>query len=164
MKYLKDKEEEDAVGWMEKAALVAEKALCLRAKCGTVIVKNGEIIGSGYNAPPLDDVAHQACLDEDKSYGKPNYDRTCCMHAEWRAILDALKNNGDKIGGSQLYFTRVNEKGETKRSGQPYCTVCSRFALDTGIADFILWHDDGICVYPTDEYNRLSCKYIDSQK
>lgn len=164
MKYLTGIDEEKAIHWMNEAARVAEKSLCLRAKCGTVIVKDGEIIGEGYNAPPLDDVSHRICLDEDKSYGKPNYDRTCCMHAEWRAILDAMKRNPDKISGSQLYFTRVNDVGETKRSGQPYCTVCSRFALDAGIADFVLWHENGICMYPTDEYNTLSCKYIDLKK
>lgn len=161
MRYLKNVEETEGIGWMQEAARVAEKALCLKAKCGTVIVKNGEIIGEGYNAPPLDDVNHRMCLSEYAFPGKPNYDRTCCVHAEWRAILDAVKRNPDKIAGSQLFFTRIDEEGNIKKSGEPYCTVCSRMALDAGVLEFFLWHDNGICGYPTDEYNALSYNYID---
>ena len=78
------------------------------------------------------------------------------MHAEWRAILEALKTHPDKIVGSQLYFSRVDAEGNIKKSGEPYCTVCSRLALDTGISEFLLWQEAGIRSYPTDEYNRLS--------
>lgn len=72
---------------------------------------------------------------------------------------DALRTNPEKIKGSKLYFTRVDEKGEIKKSGKPYCTVCSRLALDAGIDYFLLWHDEGVCEYKTDEYDRLSRQY-----
>jgi hypothetical protein len=81
------------------------------------------------------------------------------MHAEWRAIMDALRNYPDNIKGSKLYFTRVNNDGEIKKSGKPFCTVCSRLALDSGVEYFILWHEDGIYEYSTSEYNRLSYEY-----
>lgn len=162
MKYLKDQQEQEAMRWMFRAAEVAKKALCLRAKCGTVIVKNGEIIGEGYNAPPLDQENNRMCSEE-FGPGKPRYDRTCCMHAEWRAILDAVKRNSEKIQGSTLYFTRVGENGEIKKSGKPYCTVCSRFALDSGVEKFLLWHEEGIGAYPTDEYDRLSYHYVHAE-
>jgi len=144
---------------MNEAAEIAKKALCLRAKCGTIIVKDGEIIGEGYNAPLLDKEENRTC-DKEFGLGKSKYDKTCCMHAEWRAIMDALKRNPEKLKGSKLYFTRRDENGQIKKSGRPYCTVCSRMALDAGIEKFVLWHDEGICEYPTDEYNRLSYKYI----
>ncbi len=159
MKYLKGEEEQEAIKWMNEAAESAKKALCLKAKCGTVIIKNGEVIGRGYNAPPLDKEENRTCNKQFGS-GKPGYDRTCCVHAEWRAIMDALKKNPDKIAGSKLYFTRVGDNGELKRSGKPYCTVCSRLALDSGIADFLLWHKEGIGEYPTNEYDRLSYEYV----
>ncbi|MDP1688821.1 MAG: hypothetical protein Q8L47_01680 [bacterium] len=159
MEYLKGHKEKEATKWMDQAAKVAENALCLKAKCGTVIVKNSEVVGKGYNAPPLDKVENRIC-DREFVPGKPKYDRTCCMHAEWRAITDTIKNNPSKIKGSKLYFTRVDEKGHIKKSGKPYCTVYSRLALDVGIKKFILWHEEGICEYGTAEYNRLSYEYI----
>jgi deoxycytidylate deaminase len=159
MKYLQNTEEAETISWMHKAAKVAERALCLKAKCGTVIVKDGKIIGTGYNAPPRDDDKNRKCLDEYDFSGKPKYDHTCCMHAEWRAILDAVKENGDSVKGSKLYFTRVDENGNILKSGEPFCTVCSRFALDVGISEFLLWHENGLCSYNTEEYNNLSYSY-----
>ena len=150
--------EKEAIRWMSEAAQVAKKALCYKAKCGTVIINEGEIIGKGYNAPPLDREENRTC-DTKFGPGKPKYDQTCCMHAEWRAIMDTLKHNPQKLRGSKLYFTRVDENDEIKKSGRPYCTVCSRMALDAGIDTFVLWHADGIYEYPTDEYNQLSYSY-----
>jgi len=161
MNYLKGIDEQEAIRWMLEAAQVAKKALCLKAKCGTVITNDGRIIGSGYNAPPLDGESNRHCLDQYDFSGKPRYDHTCCMHAEWRAILDAMKRSPDDIKGSKLYFTRVDNEGNIIRSGEPFCTVCSRFALDVGIASFVLWQDKGIRSYPTDKYNRLSYEYRD---
>lgn len=158
MDFLRGGEEKIAMKWMNEAAAVATRALCLCAKCGSVIVKNGKVIGRGYNSPPLDKVENRMCNVEIGT-GKPKYDRTCCIHAEWRAIIDALKNFPKDVSGSQLYFTRIDENEAIKKSGQPYCTVCSRLALDTGIATFALWHEQGISEYTTQHYNQLSYMY-----
>ena len=163
MEFLKGIKEKEAINWMNEAALVAKKAMCYKAKCGTVIVKDNEIIGSGYNAPPLDLEENRVC-DRDFGIGKPKYDKTCCIHAEWRAMIDVLKRNSNKIDGSKLYFVRVDENGNIKKSVKPYCTVCSRLALDVGIEKFLLWHEDGIGEYPTDLYNKLSYEYIHEEK
>ena len=74
-------------------------------------MKDKEIIGEGYNAPPLNKEENRTC---DKEFNP----------------------------------------------GKPYCTVCSRMALDTGIDKFVLWHGEGICEYPTDRYNKLSYEYV----
>ncbi len=158
MKILSGQSREEAERWMNIALEEAQRALCKRAFCGTVIVKDGVVIGRGYNAPPLDTVEESYC-DEDIPAGKPGYDRTCCVHAEWRAIMDALRKHGDAVQGASLYFTRSDEKGNIKKAGEPFCTVCSRLALDSGIAYFYLWQERGIVEYETDEYNHLSYQY-----
>jgi deoxycytidylate deaminase len=159
MYYASKQEEQEAQYWMQEAGKVAQSALCLKAKCGSVIVRDGVIIGKGFNAPPLNSTQHQKCHAPYDNSGKPKYDHTCCMHAEWRAIIDALKNNPSALVGSTLYFTRVDDKHLLIKSGLPFCTACSRFALDTGIAHFVLWNDKGIAVYDTTEYNSLSYDY-----
>lgn len=95
--------------FFEAAAVVAQDATCHRAKCGTVIVQQGEVIGSGYNGPPLGDETNRMCkkIDELDLSIKSKYNKTCCPHTEVRAIFDALKNHADKIGGSTLYFMRT---------------------------------------------------------
>jgi hypothetical protein len=73
--------------------------------------------------------------------------------------MDALKNNRNELAGSRLYFIRLGEDNNPQKAGKPYCTICSKMALDVGVAEFVLWHDRGVCVYNTDEYNLLSYQY-----
>jgi len=142
--------------YFEEARKMATMATCNQAKCGSVIVaKDGRIIGRGYNGPPLGDESQRMCDVELHPKDKPDSDRTCCVHAEWNAILDALKNHGDLVEGSTLYFMRVNPKGEKTGAGKPWCTVCSRLALQSGIAEFGLWHD-GPKMFDTATYNKES--------
>lgn len=146
--------------YFEQAAHVAAKATCNRAHCGTVIVKDGEIIGSGFNGPALGDEANRTCNSEYDLSIKPKYDKTCCIHAEWRAILDACKNNATKIGGSTLYFMRVDQNNDFTNAGDPYCTTCSRFTLESGVGFFALWNNEGADVYTATEYNEKSYDFF----
>jgi deoxycytidylate deaminase len=52
MLYLSGKEEKEALDYIAKAAQIAQNATCQRSKCGSIIVKENEIIGTGYNSPP----------------------------------------------------------------------------------------------------------------
>jgi len=159
MKYLSGDEEKRAMEYMDKAAEVALNATCRRDKCGSIIVKDDEIIGAGFNSPPANKESQRRCSVSKGSYHEKVTDKTCCVHAEQRAIMDALRRNPEKIVGSRLYFIRLDEKGNKTRAGRPYCTICSKMALDVGVAEFVLWHEEGICVYDTEEYNTLSFQY-----
>lgn len=145
--------------YFEEAQKVAQRATCDRAHCGAVIVsKDGQIIGRGYNAPPLGDESQRMCDAQlDKSI-KQNNDKTCCVHAEWNAIIDALKHHPQKVEGSTLYFMRVDTAGNFTQAGDPYCTVCSRLALESGIQTFGLWNN-GPEMIDTEEYNKKSYNY-----
>ena len=159
MKYLSGKEKEEAKNFMDLAAIVANGSSCLRTKCGSVIVKDIEVIGYGFNSPP-GNKRLEKCLKDDLPDGFKS-DKTCCIHAEELAIMLALRKDpqGITLLGSRLYFIRLDEKGEKTFAGKPYCTICSKMALDVGISEFTLWHEEGICVYGTEEYNQLSFGY-----
>lgn len=145
--------------FFKQAGIEARKATCRRAKCGSIIVdKNCEIIGRGFNAPPLGLESQRYCDAELNISVKPKYDKTCCIHAEWNAIIDALKNNPDKINGSTLYFMRVDNDGSFTDSGDPFCTVCSRLALQSGIKTFALWDKKPI-LYECVDYNKKTYDY-----
>ena len=147
--------------FFEAAAGEAKKATCLRARCGSVVVsKSGVILGRGYNAPPLGDESQRRCEAELDFTKKPKYDKTCCVHAEWNAVIDALANSQKReIDGSRLYFMRVDEHGNFTDAGEPYCTTCSRFTMQAGVSEFALWNDDGADVYTLPEYNQVSYEY-----
>lgn len=152
-------QEREALKFIEEAKIEALKAKCKRSKCGSIIVKNGEIIGRGYNSAPNNLESQIRCECDKDSYNKKVTDKTCCIHAEQLAIMDALKNNPNKISGSRLYFIRLDKDNNIIHAGEPYCTICSKMSLDVGIAEFVLYHENGICIYGTEEYNDLSYKY-----
>lgn len=149
----------NSLKFLDEAKRLAEKSTCERSKCGSVIVYNREIIGRGFNSPPLELDSQKRCNVEKDSYHKKVTDKTCCIHAEQRAMFDALRNNPEKLKGSDLYFIRLNKEDEMSYSGKPYCTICSKMALDLGIKNFILYLESGVTSYDTKEYNDLSYEY-----
>ncbi|MBE3605037.1 hypothetical protein IMX07_15580 [bacterium] len=145
--------------YFKEAGRVAHKATCNRAHCGAIIVSSeGRIIGKGYNAPPLGDEGQRMCDAQLDQSIKKNNDKTCCVHAEWNALISALKEHGDMVDGSTLYFMRVDEDGNFTEAGEPYCTVCSRLALESGVATFGLWNG-GPQMIDTTTYNQKSYAY-----
>lgn len=72
------------------------------------MVKNNKVIGRGYNSPP-GDIEPKTCI---KDILPKNFksDKTCCVHAEQRAIMDALRHYPHEIEGSTLFFVKVDEK------------------------------------------------------
>lgn len=147
MKYLQDEEEQQAEKYLNEAAKIALISTCERSRCGSIIVLNDEIIGSGFNSPPFGLETQRRCSCSKDSYHQKVTDKTCCVHAEQRAIMDTLRKKPDKISGSRLYFIRLDPEGKPSRAGKPYCTICSKMALDVGITEFVLWHENGVCVY-----------------
>lgn len=143
--------------YFNEAAESAKLSTCLKAKCGAIIVKDGEIIGRGFNSPAGNEP--NRCLTEYVIPENNKYDITCCVHAEVRAIHDAMTNQPEKLQGSSLYFMRVKGDDNTF-AGIPYCTLCSKEVLDSGIAKFGLWHEAGIKMYDTQEYNNQSYQFF----
>ena len=159
MRILSGEEEQEAIRYFDQTVELSRKATCLRDKCGSLIVKGGIVIGEGYNSPPGNLDSQRRCSFDKTKYHSKVKDTTCCIHAEQRAIMDALRKHPEEIIGSRLYFMRLDERGNATKSGKPYCTICSKMSLDVGLAEFTLWHEEGIRVYGTEEYNRLSFEY-----
>lgn len=151
--------QEEHSHYFDSAIEQATLSRCKRAQCGSVVIKDGAVIGHGYNGPPRDDSRNSRCLKKHEI--KPGFksDKTCCVHAEQRAIMDAVARHPDKVKGARIYFIRLDEKGKPEPAGSPYCTICSKLALDSGIAEFVLWHKNDVNVYDTKEYNDLSYAY-----
>ena len=157
MRYLTGEEKKEALFYLFEAANIAEQSSCYRSKCGSVLVKEDHIIGVGFNSPPLNETL-KYCLKDSLTVNFKS-DKTCCIHAEQRSINEALKNFPEKIFGSRMYFTRIDQNNQPVRSGKPYCTMCSKMSLDVGVSEWVLWHDEGICLYDSREYNLLSFQF-----
>mgnify|MGYP001595633359 CR=1 FL=1 len=118
----------------------AIKSKCLRRKCGAVLVRYGKVIGSGFNSPPGNlESQRRRSVSKDSLHEKVT-DKTCCVHAERRALIDALKKGYD-VSRTVMYFTSVDETGNRLISGEPYCTDCSKTVLDEKVKEWVLEHD-----------------------
>jgi dCMP deaminase len=108
---------------MEITHLVAKRSTCLRRQVGAVLVKDRNILATGYNGSPSG-VAHcleAGCLRE--KLGIPSGERhELCrgLHAEQNAIIQAAKH-GTNIDGATLYCTTMP------------CIICSKMAINAGI-------------------------------
>jgi deoxycytidylate deaminase len=148
--------------WFEMVRQEAIKSPCKRARCGTVIARmyGDEIaLGWGWNQPAGG--VNPRCENLALRSGFKS-DKTCCIHAEQVAIMHALSRGREYDSHyARLYFARVDDDGQLKPSGQPYCTICSKMALHAGIKEWCLIHKAGVTVYDATEYNELSYDYGD---
>lgn len=164
MRILEAKSKSEALNYLRLAEKEARRSTCENARNGAVIVRQGRVIGRGFNSPPLNKKEFRTCLDEYPiPKEKVKFDRTCCVHAEWRAVMDALQNHTRSIRGSKLYHVRLDEKGRVVKMDKPFCTTCSRIILDSGVKEFVTWHKKGVISYPAGEFNRLSYKFFKRQ-
>lgn len=161
MQILTWKESKKVEKYFQLAWKIAQNATCGRSKCGSVIVKNNKIIWQWRNSPPKNLESQRKCVCDKNSYHKKVTDKTCCIHAEQRAIMDALRNHPEEIEWADLYFIRLDKEWNMSKSWKPYCTICSKMALDIWIKHFLLRHEDGITQYDTEEYNLLSYQYTE---
>ena len=148
--------------YINEAIKEARKSTCLNAKCGAIIINQGDgIIGRGFNSPPGNLESQRRCLIKKSEYDEKITDKTCCVHAEQRAIFEALDKYGKKAleNYAVLYFMRVDEKEEPIPAGEPYCTICSKSALDIGISNWVLQHDNNLYIYDSEEYNNMSFNF-----
>ena len=122
----------DRTSWdqyfMRIAQIVAERATCTRAKIGSVIVKDKNIIATGYNGSPA---GHPHCTEvgcliyvsrDPDGEEEENCFRT--IHAEINAIAQAAKH-GVSIEGADIYVT-----------ASP-CYHCLKTIMNTGITRVI---------------------------
>ena len=113
--------------FMEIAHLVKRRATCLRRQVGAVIVKDRNILATGYNGAPsgVEHCAERGCLRE--KLGIPSGERhEICrgLHAEQNAIIQAAKH-GTSIEGATLYCTN-----------QP-CSTCAKMIINAGVKQIV---------------------------
>lgn len=113
--------------FMNIAQVVAQRSSCIKRKVGAVIVKNKQILSTGYNGTPrgITNCISGGCprcnAFEESGKGLSN---CLCSHAEENAIVQAAYN-GVSIEGSSIYTTFSP------------CLYCSRMIINSGIREVI---------------------------
>ena len=119
--------------YLSIAEAVLQRSTCLRRKYGAVIVKDDEIISSGYNGSPRGlpnccDISY--CFRERKQipHGE-RYEACHSIHGEANAIISASRRD---MLGATLYLAGQEADGSTIYYAEP-CSMCSRLIINAGI-------------------------------
>lgn len=129
--------------YLDIAASVSERSTCLRRHYGCVIVKNDEIISTGYNGAPrgrknCDDLGF--CYREQMDIPRgERYELCRSVHAEQNAIISASRN---ELIDADLYMVGINAKTGEIEPKSTSCMMCKRVVINSGIKRVIVREPD----------------------
>lgn len=127
--------------YLDIAEAVAERGTCLRRNYGAVIVKNDQIVSTGYVGAPrgrANCVDLGYCTREELHVPRgERYELCRSVHAEANAIIHA--GRGDMIGAT-LYLVGRENDGSYVRNTTP-CAMCRRLIINSGIRMVIVRDD-----------------------
>lgn len=125
--------------YLDIAETVAERSTCIRRNFGAILVKNDEIIATGYNGAPrgrknCSDLG--TCLREKLGIPKgQRYELCRSVHAEANCIISAPRTD---MLGSVLYLACHDAAtGELYGDVEP-CSMCKRQILNAGIEKVVI--------------------------
>ncbi|MBQ7124606.1 MAG: cytidine deaminase [Oscillospiraceae bacterium] len=129
--------------YLDIAEMVLERGTCLRRKYGAIIVKNDQIISTGYAGAPR---GRKNCSDlgwcRREKLGVPRgerYELCRSVHAEANAIISAPREN---MIDSTLYLVgKECETGDYVKNGS-CCSMCKRMVINAGIKNVVIRDDE----------------------
>lgn len=109
--------------FLDITRLVATRSTCLRRQVGALLVKDRNILATGYNGVPSG-ITHcdtVGCLRERQKVPSGERHELCRgLHAEQNAIIQAARH-GINIDGATLYCTTMP------------CIICTKMIINAGI-------------------------------
>ena len=125
--------------YLNIADAVLDRSTCLRRKYGAIIVKNDEILSTGYNGAPR---GRRNCSDlgmcTRETLNIPSgerYELCRSVHAEANAIISASRR--DMIGATLYLVGRDAATGELLGDAMS-CSMCKRQIINAGIERVVI--------------------------
>ena len=125
--------------YLDIAQTVLERATCLRRVYGAIIVKNDEIISTGYNGAPR---GRANCVDlgycSREAMQVPRgerYELCRSVHAEANDIISASRR--DMVGGTLYLVGRDARTGELLGDATSF-SMCRRLVINAGLKEVVI--------------------------
>ena len=125
--------------YLDIAETVLERGTCIRRNFGAIIVKNDEIISTGYSGAPR---GRENCCDLGYCIRQKlniprgqNYEKCRSVHAKANSIVSARRV--DMIGITLYLVGKEMESGEYVKDTNS-CSMCKRLILNAGIDRVII--------------------------
>ena len=125
--------------YLDIAETVLERSTCLRRQYGAIIVRNDEIVATGYNGAPRGRkncsdlglcVREQMCVPRGE-----RYELCRSVHAEANAIISAQRR--DMVGASIYLVGRDARSGELLHDATS-CPMCRRMIINAGLDEVVI--------------------------
>lgn len=117
--------------FIEMTQVISKRSTCLRRQVGAIIVKDNQILASGYNGAPSK-VTHcevTGCLRQKLNIPSGERQEICRgLHAEQNAIIQAAVH-GVSVTGATIYCTN-----------KP-CSICAKMIINAHISRIIYMED-----------------------
>ena len=130
--------------YLDIADAVLERSTCLRRKYGAIIVRNDEIISTGYNGAPR---GRKNCSDLGgcmrEKLGIPSgerYELCRSVHAEANAIISAARRD---MLDATLYLAGRDAKTNEILPDTTSCSMCRRMIINSGINKIVCRTGEG---------------------
>ena len=124
--------------YLQIADAVSIKSKCLKKHYGAIVVKNNEIISTGFNGPARGEAHCTKCTKVGSDKDVVEYSSCPAIHAEQNAIISASRQ---EMLGSVLYLFGRDVSGSIDEIGLPIaarpCEICLRLIKNAGIEKVI---------------------------
>ena len=125
--------------YLNIAETVLERSTCLRRLYGAIMVKNDEIISTGYNGAPrgranCSDLGY--CSREAMKIPRgERYELCRSVHAEANAIISASRRD---MAGGTLYLVGRDARTHELLSDATSCSMCRRLVINAGLEKVVI--------------------------
>ena len=131
--------------YMNIAREVSRKSTCFRRVIGAIIIRDDQIISTGYAGAPRktkDSIEHGFCLrDKLKIPHGHRYELCRSVHAEQNAIINAARAGVSLLGGNMYLY------GSTPGKDGPIdalpCFICKKMIINAGLERVICSTKEG---------------------
>lgn len=120
--------------YLDLAEVVSQRCTCLRRHYGAVIVKNDQVVATGYVGAPrgrknCSDLG--TCVREKLNIPRgERYELCRSIHAEANAIISASR---EQMLGSSMYLVGKEAATGTYVQNAMCCSMCKRMVVNAGI-------------------------------
>ncbi len=125
--------------YLDIAQTVLERSTCMRRCYGAIIVRNDEIVATGYNGAPrgrknCSDLG--CCVREQMQVPRgERYELCRSVHAEANAIISASRN--ECIGATIYLVGKEAQSGQILKDATS-CSMCRRMIINAGIERVVI--------------------------
>jgi len=120
---------------------VAQRTTCMSVKGGSVILRDDQIVATGYIGAPRgtkDCYERGNCLRRELNVPSgTRYELCRSVHSEQNALINAARSGVSVLGGTlYLYFVKKTNEGEKFVKAYP-CLMCKKLMINAGIKKFV---------------------------